>query len=410
MKMQLTLWQANRKNLILLIMAAQFFSVALADENRLHFSGFGTLGSSWFSSTTADFATNTQPRGAGRSSEFDWGVDSRLGVQLDVAVTENITLTAQAVSERNADRTISPYLSLANLRYEFENGLAFRLGRLQPTLYLAAEYRLANFANPWVRTPETVYGLFPLVAQEAIEVRYPLETEYGVLTGWLGINRYDMKAPRSNIGGTDALKGRNGIYLGLKWQYGLWLAKFTWTRTELTYSNPSIKTALAAVNWFDSAVAQKLAIDGAPITIASLGVTYEGSEWLMMAEWARRDSDSGLASAWGAYVTLGHHFDEALLYATLGRRDSIGYRTSSNNPTASFIIKQIFAAQNYSQWTGSLGASYPVMENMLVKCQIDWIAPDKNSYGPYTNNDPLRYNLNAPTIETLVSVNLDFVF
>lgn len=410
MKMQSTIRKSTEKPLLLLIIAGQFFSVAQAAENSWRFSGFGTIGGSWLSSSTADFATNTQPTGVGRTNEFDWGVDSRLGVQLDVDLTENIRLTAQAVSERNPDRTITPYLSLASLRYEFDNGLAVRLGRLQPASYLAAEYRLANFANPWVRTPETVYGLFPLVAQEAIEVRYPLETEYGVFTSWIGVSAYDAKASRSNEGGTDALKGRNGVYLGLKWQYGLWLAHFTWARTELTYTSPSIKAALTAMNWFDPIAAQQLAMNRAPISLASLGMTYEGSDWLMMAEWARRDSDAGLASAWGAYVTLGRHFDEALIYATVGRRDSLGYRASSNHPIANLIIQQIFAAQNYSQWTGSVGASYPVMENILLKCQVDWIAPDKGSYGPYTNNDPLRYNLNNPSIETLVSVNLDFVF
>ena len=248
------------------------------------------------------------------------------------------------------------------------------------------------------------------MAQEAIEVRYPLETEYGVFTSWIGVSAYDTKASRSNEGGTDALKGRNGVYLGLKWQYGLWLAHFTWARTELTYTSPSIKAALTAMNWFDPIAAQQLAMNRAPISLASVGMTYEGSDWLMMAEWARRDSDAGLASAWGAYVTLGRHFDEALIYATVGRRDSLGYKASSNHPIGNLIIKQIFAAQNYSQWTGSVGASYPVMKNILLKCQVDWIAPDKGSYGPYTNNDPLRYNLNNPSIETLVSVNLDFVF
>lgn len=293
MKMQSTIRQSTEKQLLFLIMAGQFFSVAQAAENSWRFSGFGTVGGSWFSSSTADFATNTQPKGVGRSTEFDWGVDSRLGAQLDVAVTENLSLTAQAVAERNADRTITPYLSLASLRYEFENGLVFRLGRLQPASYLAAEYRLANFANPWVRTPETVYGLFPLVAQEAVEVRYPFETEYGVFTSWVGVNGYDTKASRSNDGGTDLLKGRNGFYLGLKWQYGLWQAQFTWVRIELTYTTPTIKTALATLGWFDAIEAQKLAIDRAPISLAAVGVTYEGSEWLMMAEWARRDSDSG---------------------------------------------------------------------------------------------------------------------
>jgi hypothetical protein len=96
-------------------------------------------------------------------------------------------------------------------------------------------------------------------------------------------------------------------------------------------------------------------------------VTYENSDWLLMAEWARRGSDSGLTSAWGAYLTLGYPIDAALLYATVGRRETFGSHITSPDPTANIIIQQIFAAQNYSQWKGSLGVSYPVRENILLK-------------------------------------------
>jgi opacity protein-like surface antigen len=411
MNQPLTVRYLRQKTLFALLIATALLPTAQADDDWLRFSGFGTVGGSWFSNANADFATNTQPSGPGRSSEFDWGLDSRLGLQIDVALSDKTTITAQAVSERNADKSIIPYLSLASLRHEFANGLTVRLGRLQPTAYLAAEYRLANFANPWTRTPETVYGLSPLVAQEAFDLSYPLVTDYGIFTGWAGFNFYDTKAPRSNASGTDNLKGRNGVYLGLKWQYAAWLAKVTWTRTELTYSNPSIDKALAAINLFDPFAKQKLAINGAPINLISLGVTYEDSDWLMMTEWAGRSSNSGLASAWGAYFTLGYHaIDTVLLYGTIGRRNAWGSHLNSQDPTANFIIQQVFASQNYSQWTGALGASYPIRETILLKCQVDWIAPDQGSYGPYTNNDPLRYNPNRPSIDTLVSVNLDFVF
>jgi len=53
-----------------------------ADE-RLHLSGFGTLGAAWFSNEETDFSPNIQPVGPGRSKTIDWGLDSRLGGQAD---------------------------------------------------------------------------------------------------------------------------------------------------------------------------------------------------------------------------------------------------------------------------------------------------------------------------------------
>jgi hypothetical protein len=80
---------------------------ALADE-RLQLSGFGTLGSAWFSNDTADFSPNTQPIGPGRSKTIDWGLDSRLGGQADIEFTNHLQFTLQGIIQRQPGRDYKP--------------------------------------------------------------------------------------------------------------------------------------------------------------------------------------------------------------------------------------------------------------------------------------------------------------
>jgi len=380
-----------------------------ADEDRLRISGFGTLGMTHLSNKNADFASNPQPNGPGRTRSIDFGLDSRLGLQLDYELTDQATLTIQTVSERTADKTYTPYISLANLRQEFDNGLAIRVGRTQPTAYLAAEYRLANFANPWVRPPESVYGLIPLIAQESVDVSFPFSTEFGVFTGSVSISRFDFDAPRENASGIDVAKGRNGRTINVKWQNGSWLAKIGWSVNDITYESPSLQAAFAGISFFDPVAARNLAIKNTPVEFIALGVTYEDADWLMMMEWAERSSDSALPNSWGAYATLGRHIGSFFPYVSIGKRGSDGPSVTSKNSTANLIISQLFAAQDSSYQSTSLGMSYNIHKDALLKFQIDWISPDENSYGPYNNHSP-SYNLSHPSTDTLVSVNLDFVF
>ncbi|MFM9913969.1 MAG: hypothetical protein ACKVN9_10595 [Methylophilaceae bacterium] len=381
----------------------------LFSSDRLSLHGFGTLGVSHLSNENVDYKTNIQPSGPGGTYDVDFGLDSRLGVQLDYALTEHTTATIQTISQRNTDRTFTPHVSLLNLRHEFDNGLAIRVGRIQPTTYLAAEYRLANFSNPWVRPPEVVYGLVPLIEQQAIDVSYPFATEYGIFTGWLGVFKYDVDIGRINQSGTDTAKIRNGRNIGIKWQHGAWLAKAGWAINDTTLETAPLKAALAGVGLFDPAAANALALNNTPVEVFSAGITYEDSDWLMMAEWAARKSHSLLSDTWGAYVTVGRHLGPVLPYLTIGRQAIDDPSVTSSNPIASQIINQIYKSTNFSQWAASIGMSYPIQEKAILKFQIDWIKPDNGSTGPYTNVSA-GYDSSHPPTDILISVNLDFIF
>ena len=63
------------------------------------FSGFGTLAATRSSEKNADFITNfSMPNGPGFTRSTDVGVDSRVGVQMDVRLGDYFWVAAQAVT------------------------------------------------------------------------------------------------------------------------------------------------------------------------------------------------------------------------------------------------------------------------------------------------------------------------
>jgi hypothetical protein len=383
--------------------------VALAAMPDLTLSGFGTLGASWFSSDDADFVPNVAPSGPGRSRAVDLGLDSRLGVQLDLDFGPATRASVQVLSERNPEGNVTPQLSLANLRHEFTPNLSARLGRVQTPQFIAAEHRLVGYALPWIRPPIPVYGLFPLVAQDGVDLAYRDWVDWGTVSLRAGLFHLETEVARSNSEATDNLDVEGGRFLRLDLERGAWQASATLSRMRVNYATPGLQAALGFIAQFDPKSAEALAYDDAPFTVASFGLVREDADTLLMAEWGGRYSDNVMPDAWGAYVTFGRRFGGSMPYATLGRRETSGANVRSPITTLNPLIAQLTSYSNFDQWTVSLGLSQRLWDTALLKLQWDAIKPDKGSWGPYLNHGP-GYDPADPPLEHLFSVNVDFIF
>ena len=154
------------------------------------FSAFGTIGGAWLSNPHVDYVQGTQPVGPGATHDFDLGLDSHLGAQLNITLTPSTLITAQAVVERLTNNSFAPRLTQANLRQEINENLPIRIGRIQSPVFLASDYRLANFSNPWARTPGVLYNIYPLTHLDSAEFTFRHDTTFGTISlnagyGWL---------------------------------------------------------------------------------------------------------------------------------------------------------------------------------------------------------------------------------
>ena len=87
-----------------------FCACCAADGQMLEFGGFGTLGVAHSNNQQADYRADKPfaAKGPGRSADWDAGLDSKLGLQLDGQFGEQWSAVLQLVSERQSDARWQP--------------------------------------------------------------------------------------------------------------------------------------------------------------------------------------------------------------------------------------------------------------------------------------------------------------
>jgi hypothetical protein len=377
-----------------------------------HFSGFGTASLSCFSSHTADFIVNDQPKGPGRTQRCDDGNDSLLGVQLDLGFSESVEFGLQLVADRNEDRSYTPDVTVAQLRWRPTDALTVRLGRMPTDAFLHAENRQVRYSMPWVRPPLEVYSLVPVASQDGLELIYEGNLGHWYTEWHGGITRFDVDVPLSNTRDTFPAESY-GPFLNLMLANHNTRFKLGYAYKKTSITLPDVEalfSALRSAVFPDGAqLADDLDIDHAPTHRFTIGVSHEQGDWLAMAEFGYRSIEGFFRDQYGAYGTLGRRFGHWMPYATLARRWTSGPDSSSRAGFLQPAVEGLLAGTRFDSTSVSLGLSREITEQATLKFQTDWIRPDKNSWGLYSNHAP-DYNFADPGSDWLFTLSLDFVF
>jgi hypothetical protein len=393
-----------------------FLAAALpAMAQNVHFGGFGSASYSCFSSNTADFVVNDQPRGPGRSGRCDAGTDSLLGIQLDLPLGKSVEFGVQFVADRDADRSFSPDVDVAQVRWKLSDATTLRIGRMPSSAFLHTEDRQVRYAQPWVRPPLEVYGQSPVFSQDGLELIHlnrlgPWNAEWQG-----GIFRLSFDSPQSNSRETDPVK-TSGAFLNLTLRGRNTLFKAGYSYSHVTYSTSGVDGFLAALRNLGgpsgTQLADELAIQDAPAHLFAFGVRHEQNDWLAMGEFSYRRVKGFFRDQYGAYATLGRRLGSWMPYGTLARRWTLGPDTDSRAVALGWPkagVEALYAATRYDTTSASLGLSRSLGEQATLKLQADWIKPDQNSWGLYTNHGP-TYDYANPGTDRLLTLSLDFVF
>ena len=285
---------------------------------------------------------------------------------------------------------------------------------------LASDYRLANFSNPWVRTPSELYNLYPLTHLDSAEFTYRYDTDVGALSlnsgyGWL---HYPLPIVTDGGGagpgavGYTNLKMDDVVYANLKLDNGPWRFKISWLHSRATIQIPDVNELAAVVSMFDPIAGNRLNTNNQGGSLYSAGFSYDSKDWLVMLEWGLQRSDQPsavFADKHGGYFTLGYHLDRWLPQITLGYQATTNRRVHSADPEADALLAEAHAYERTDYRTLALGLNYAATNNVILRGQVDFIAPMNNSFGPYFQADS-NYNFNHPGVDTLFTLSLDFVY
>ena len=396
------------------------------------FNGFGTLGAVYSDEDQADFVSSwlLQPNGAGHTSEWHAGVDTKLGGQVNAQFNEQFSAVLQVVVERQEDNAWTPAIEWANIQYQLNDNFSLRLGRTVFAAFMVSDTRLVGYANPWIRGPQELYQIVPITNVDGLDAAYTLD--FG---DWRNTLQLTYGQTDQDLIIEGELRARDAFMFSNTLEYDYATFRLTYITANIDLDTPEsnalfnaydeLGEALALIPGQDDAAAQASAISGsyalsdAPIEVYSAGLRLEPGNWLFMAEWARVTEANALSKADAWYTTLGYRFNSVTPYLTLAEVNAdtpqeSGVTTSgmpaplaAATDTLNAGLDQFLSQASHAQKSISLGIRWDFISNAALKLQYQHIELDEKSAGRLANVQPGFQPGNRANIFSAV---IDFVF
>jgi len=399
-----------------LTLAGAAHAQSQATPPALSVSGFGTVGVAHSSETHADFTSSVlKNSGAGGTRRWSADVDSRLGLQLDLAVNKRWSAVLQLVSEQGLDNTYRPRVEWANVKYQATPELALRLGRIALPMFLTAEYRKVGYVYPWVRPPVEGYGALPFTSGDGIDAN--LRWNLGRVRN--GAQVFYGHADEKLAYGMHAY-GRKVLGLANASDLGALSVRASLIATEA--STPLAGELFEAFDAFGpagAALTRAYAIDHKRISVASIGASYDPGDWFLMGEASRTHSRSLLGATRSFYASAGWRHGVLTPYLTWSRVRAAGATSDPGLPLAGLppALAGQAAALNAGlngllatipqQTSASAGLRWDLATNTALKLQYDRVSPESGSRGTLINLTP---GFESGRTAHVVSVAVDFVY
>lgn len=409
-------------------------TLALADEapegQGLRVNGFGTLG---LAHADTDFGGSFR---RDISQEIDkQGIlsepDSRLGVQLNYAVNQQVELTGQLVlKKRLASNQPLDSVEWAFVSYRPLPDVTLRAGRISTDFFLVSDYRNVGFGYVPVRPNVDFYSMISLQEFDGLDMskRWTTgETQWQV-KAFTGKAAYQTRSSLDNfqLGEvTDVM----GVVLGME-QDG-WLARATLSNNKLEFKDVDlgpIKQALASVASLPVANVAAQARDMSAqilsrdidMTYASFGVSYDKNNWLLCAEWMRTFSNAPVTAIQANYAMVGRRFGNLTLHTGISAVSTtskpiadpqwaqslaplIGPGAAQQVQLVGSSVAQVMNAGRIEQNTVSLGLRWDFDPRMALKAQWDHVNVKPNGNVMWSGQA-------SGGQANVVSVAVDFLF
>jgi len=368
-------------------------------------SGFASLGVAWFSNPHADFAYDNHSTGPGNSRNIDLALDSNLGLQWSTVTDHQLRLTAQTVVYRDASNHLKPELTLFNALVPVNDRFSLRFGRSQNPNFLYSDYRQVHYALPWIRPPREVYGVTSLFNYDGAQARYQqtMPDDWQLVT-LAGMAQVDMNYSLNGGQDVDRAHADSVHYASVSLNKADWTLKLSYETGKLTANAAMVGAAFDGLRQMGySDLANQMALENKTYQFVGLGVRMDSADWLLVGEVAWRSLDAYFGQRGGAYFTLGKHLGRYMPYLTLARTWTLN--DSSSQPLA----QSLYDAVSYSASSLSVGVSVTLSSQMVLKTELQGIAPDPGSRWVYEQYDA-QYNYRQPGQDVLLSVSLAMVF
>ena len=383
-----------------------------AQDDVPHWSlgGFGSVGAVHSDQRDADFTSNIlKANGAGYSRAWSADIDSRLGVQLDGTLNKQWSAVLQLISEQAYDGSYQPVVEWANIKYQASPELSVRVGRIALPIFMAADYRKAGYALPWVRVPVELYGSVPLTNSDGIDATYRWSGAgvKHVLQAFAGRTQVHVTA-------NSLLKARRLAGLSYSVERGAFSARGSYLRSTLSLDLAQrLFDDLSQFSPDGAALARKYVADNQRVRAHNLALGYDPGQWFVLGEIGRLNTRSYLGDTTAMYASAGYRLANLTPYLSYSRirsngatdergLDAPGAQAQALNQGLNAVLKTIPV-----QRTLSAGLRWDFQPDLALKLQYDRVRPQCGSSGTLITVQP---GFVSGSALNLVSVALDFVF
>jgi hypothetical protein len=370
------------------------------------FSGFGTAGYVQTSTDLGLFAGPAQPSGAGKEGTF--GVDSKIGGQVNAKANSVFSGTVQVLSQRNGDGNFKPSVDWAFAKAQVTPELAVRVGRIGAPLFAVSDFRNVGYSNLWVRTPLDVYGQVGFSHFDGADAMYQASMAGVALT------------TQVLYGNTQTVNGGSPVHIrhqaalnftaefddGITLRVGRLQAKLSVDNAALTHLVSVIESTPFA------AVGQEVSATDKAASFTGVGLAIDHDNWVGSVEYTKRKTSSYVSSTTGWAATGGYRVGKFTPFAVVSRLKVDSSNVDNTIPASvpqvaplAAAVKGLIASQDVAQKTVSAGLRWDAWKNTDVKAQYDRVTPDGDR-GLFNNTKP---GFGSAAVN-VYSIAVDFVF
>ncbi len=416
-------------------------NAAVAINDNVTFSGFGTLAYTHSNNQEADFRTSYgQAEGAGKTNQETMDVDSKFGFQLQATGLDNkLTGTLQVVAKQAYDGSTKPTVQWANVKFAPNDDFYVRAGRVVAPVFMNSESRNVGYSQIRVRPPVDEF-INPIDWLDGMDVGYGFDVGATRIKTQLALGYYnDKQAPLS----ADVIDEKTGkvlmaaspiktqshsALLNVTAENGNWTWRAGLGKSRVTTSSEYLSNyhgALAGLNaaGIDTGNLAKRA-DGSRVDVTTYGVgfSYDPGQWLVQGEFNGRQSDSLVVrSAQGLNLLAAYRLDNVTPYVGYSRIRSSnnadmtkGVGVGVPHPETGADLGEGIALLNHrlqtdlNQQIFTVGSRFDVAKNMDVKVQFDHVKKPAGSMGTFVNEDK-TFTANKRSVN-LFTVAVDYIF
>lgn len=412
--------------MVLLVLAQ---SAAADEQDRVRFTGFGTLGVVYNDNDGADFRTRLgESEGAGLTNRYDTEVDSLFALQMDADIAEKLTGTAQFVSKKQSDGTAEPAAEWANLKYQVNSDFYVRVGRIVAPAFMVSDSRSIGYAQTPLRLPTNVYLPNSITNLNGADLGYKFSFDdvlYRICyaQGVLHQKLYDERVGISKVDWDIQI-------LNLVIESGRSSYRISYSQSDLDIQND-------VFTLYDSTL-EKLVQAGVPGAKSiqedvhfndtfkpkfyALGYVFDDDRWMLQSELVERIiPGNGVQDAIGGYVMGGYRLDTWMPYVSASKVVSAEHYDVPNIDLATVpeelrdASKLIIAinkdAEDDDPFTTiyAVGARWDMAENIALKMQMELIDKPVGGSGDVFVNATQAF-MDSHQKANVYSVAIDYIF